>query len=118
MTFLKRFLTRLMMLVAVIIATTTAAAQEELSLEEHLQLPEVPQRRHADVAERATRLAAQLRRKGMSTATLRNGEVVLATMPCDTIFAANSTAPKREALKRLLGMQGIVREPDRYKVLV
>ena len=94
------------------------AAQDNLSLDEHMQVPQVPQKRHAEAVERAASVAARLRAKGMSTATLRNGEVVLTTLPCDTLFAANAEVPKREALKRLQGMQEIVRAPERYKVLV
>ncbi|MDE6497297.1 MAG: OmpA family protein [Muribaculaceae bacterium] len=118
MTAAKRSLARLIVFVMFMATLATAKAQDNLSLEEHLQVPEVPQRRHGDVADRAGKLAAQLQRRGMRTATLRNGEVVLATLPCDTIFAANSAEPKREGLKRLQGMQDIVRNPERYKVLV
>lgn len=114
----KHLISILIMLVACLAFPAPGRAQDNLSLEEHLQVPEVPQRRHNDVAERAARLAAQLQRRGMRTATLRNGEVVLATVPCDTIFAANSAEPKREGLKRLQGMQDIVRNPGRYKVIV
>ncbi len=115
---LRRFLAFAAGLALLLCVPATCAAQDNLSLEEHLQIPAVPQRQHAAVAGRAGQLAERLRHKGMRTATLRDGEVVLATMPCDTLFAANSTVPKREAQKRLLGLQEIVRRPGDYKVLV
>lgn len=107
--------------IAIVMAITSQAQtadEADLSLEANLNTPAISARRHAAVAEKAARLATSLRHHRMRATTLRNGEVVLATIPCDTIFASNSTTPKPEALKRLQPMRDIVEAPSHYKVLV
>lgn len=98
-----------------------AAAQTDaadLDLDTNINTPAIPQKRHAEAADHARRLAASLRTTGMRASTIREGEVVLATLPCDTIFPANSTEPKREALHRIRGLKSIVENASHYKVLV
>lgn len=102
-------------------AIPRAAAQTDaadLDLDTNINTPAIPQKRRAEAADHARRLAASLRTTGMRASTIREGEVVLATLPCDTIFPANSTEPKREALHRMRGLKSIVEDNDRYKVLV
>ena len=100
-------------------AAMAAKAQEaELALDDNINIPAVPSRRHAAVAEHAAHTVARLRKSGFSASTIRNGEVVLASLPCDTLFAANATDPKPEAAKRLRALLDIVTQPARYKVLV
>lgn len=98
-----------------------AAAQTDaadLDLDTNINTPAIPQKRHAEAADHARRLAASLRTTGMRASTIRGGEVVLATLPCDTIFPANSTEPKPEALHRIRGLKSIVENASHYKVLV
>lgn len=102
-------------------AIPRAAAQTDaadLDLDTNINTPAIPQKRHAEAADHARRLAASLRTTGMRASTIRGGEVVLATLPCDTIFPANSTEPKREALHRMRGLKSIVENASHYKVLV
>lgn len=100
------------------VASAQTADPADLSLEDNINTPAIERKRHAAAAEKAQKLSASLRRKGLRTATLRNGEVVLATMPCDTLFAANATDPKPEALVRLRALTEVVGQPGEYKVLV
>lgn len=106
---------------AVLLTAMPMHAQEsdaDLSLDEQIATPALGSRRHADATSQASRLAATLAREGFSTSTLRDGEVVLATVPCDMLFAANSTTPKREAAYRLRALRDIVSRPERYKIVV
>lgn len=100
----------------VVAAQSTDAA--DLSLEENINTPAIASRHHAAASDKASKLSVSLRKHGFRTAALRNGEVVLASLPCDTLFAANATDPKREALRRLQPLRDIVRQTDKYKVLV
>lgn len=101
-----------------LISIAALAQDSELTLEEHINTPAISSRRHPEVVARANHIVAKLRKSGFRTSTLRNGEVVMATLPCDTLFAANSITPKREAVKRLQPLSGIVEQSDRYKMLV
>jgi len=89
-----------------------------LSLEANINTPAITSKRHSAAVEKASELAVSLRRQGLRTTTVRNGEVVMASLPCDTLFAANATQPKPEALKRLRPLLDIVNQPARYKLLV
>ncbi|MDE6136699.1 MAG: OmpA family protein [Muribaculaceae bacterium] len=99
-------------------ASAQTADSADLSLEEHINTPVIERKRHAAVVEKAQKLSASLRSKGLRTNTLRNDEVVLATLPCDALFAANATEPKYEALSRLRALAEVAGLPEEYKVLV
>jgi outer membrane protein OmpA-like peptidoglycan-associated protein len=104
--------------ISAVAAFAQTAEPSELSLEDNINTPVIASKQHKTIADKAGRLASALRSHGMKTSTLRNGEVVLATLPCDTIFAANSTTPKPEAMKRLSALREVVAQPARYKLLV
>lgn len=109
-----------LLLAALLAAAADVCAQEAAGpdLETNVNTPALSSRRRAEAVDHARRLASSLRGFGMRTSTLRGGEVVLATLPADTLFAANSSGPKPEALRRIRGLKSIVEDGDRYKILV
>ncbi len=94
--------------ISAVAAFAQTAEPSELSLEDNINIPAIASKHHKTIADKAGRMASALRSHGMKTSTLRNGEVVLATLPCDTIFAANSTTPKPEAMKRLSALRDLL----------
>ena len=124
MTSLSRRLSAALAAAALAVAAIAATAAgdtadaDELDLDRQLHTPAIPQRQHAATADHAARLAASMRRQGLRAATLRQSEIVLVSLPCDTLFAANSTTPKPEALRRLRPLREIVGQSERYKVVV
>lgn len=92
--------------------------EDEMDLETHLSTPQLTEQRRADAVAHARRMVPSLRSTGMKASTLRGGEVVLASLPCDTLFTANSTTPKPEALRRIRALKSVAQDGDRYKILV
>lgn len=103
---------------AVASVASAQTADADLSLEDNINTPAIANKRRAAVKEKAQKLSTSLRGKGLRTTTLRDGEVVLATLPCDALFAANATEPKYEAISRLRALADVVGQPEEYKVLV
>lgn len=90
----------------------------DLSLDDNLASPDVPRK-----AQNAIRgYMDQLRRKydtaGLAATSLRDGEVIMVTMPVSTFFAPMATDLKQGARAKLGFLEPIVREPAKYKVLV
>lgn len=76
----------------------------ELSLEDNIEVPVVPQRDKQNVKERNDRLRTKLERAGFNTGKLRQGEVIMITIPCERLFRANATSISdsgRTLLKKL-----------------
>lgn len=115
---LRRLIPALALLLVTAFCDAWAQDPADLDLDTNINTPVLASRRKADAAEHARRTAASLRSAGMRASTIRGGEVVLATLPCDTLFPANSPEPKREALHRLRALKSIVESTDRYKILV
>ncbi|MDE6271071.1 MAG: OmpA family protein [Muribaculaceae bacterium] len=100
-------------------ALPRAVAQDEsLDLETNVNTPQLAENRRAEATAHARRLVNSLRGTGMRASTLRGGEVVLASLPCDTLFAANASTPKPEALRRIRGLKSVVEDGRHYKILV
>lgn len=92
----------------------------ELSLDENVALPEIPEKQQAAVKAHMTALAKNLaKRKTSKIETMRDGEVVVATIGTDWMFAPNDTvllASGRELLKPYT--QLLAQHPGWYKVLI
>jgi len=92
----------------------------ELSLDDNVALPEIPVKQQVAVKQHMTELAKNLaKRKTAKIETMRDGEVVVATIGTDWMFAPNDTvllATGKELLKPY--SQLLAQHPGWYKVLV
>lgn len=90
----------------------------ELSLEETLALPEVPAKQKEYVASYMKREAQALQKLGYKIETMRQGEVVIATIPSDDLFAPNDTALLPTAGKELNNFLPYFRSHGKFKVIL
>lgn len=91
---------------------------DELSLEETLRLPQVPQKAKADVKAYMLREAKALQKLGYKVETMRHGEVVIATIPAEKLFAANDTALLPGVSRELDNFLPYFRTPGKFKVIL
>lgn len=91
---------------------------EELSLNQTLQLPEVPVAKRDEVKTYMMREAKALQKLGYQVETMRRGEVVIATIPAEKLFAPNDTALLSSASKELNNFLPYFRTPDKFKVIL
>ncbi len=92
----------------------------ELSLDENVALPEIPLKQQPAVKEHMSALAKNLaKRKTAKIETMRDGEVVVATLGTDLMFAPNDTVLLVSGKKLLMPYaQLLSQHPGWYKVLV
>lgn len=95
-----------------------AGELDDLSLEETLKLPEVPQKAKEGVREYMLREAKALQKLGYKVETMRRGEVVIATIPAEKLFAPNDTALLPTAAKQLGNFLPYLRTPGKFKVIL
>lgn len=99
-----------------------AAAQKtdlsELSLQENLYSPEVPKKQQAYIKEYMLREARSLQKLGYKIETMRQGEVVIATIPASKLFAPNDSTLIHEAEGELKNFLPYFRVPGRFKVIL
>lgn len=91
----------------------------ELSLDENLSYPAVPVKKHTAVVEQMNLLARSLSgRRVEKVETLREGEVVVATIGSDLLFAPNDTLLRAEAQQLLKPYANLLADAGRYKLVV
>ncbi len=92
----------------------------ELSLDDNVNVPEIPLKQKETVKEHMTALAKKLaKRKVAKIETMREGEVVVATMGTDMLFAPNDTVLMPRGGELLKPYSELVsRHPGMYKFLV
>ena len=73
----------------------------ELTLDETLLLPDVPAKQSVYVTAYMKREAKALQKMGYKVETTRKGEVVIATIPADLLFAPNDTTLLQSASEQL-----------------
>ena len=89
-----------------------------LTISENINTPEIPKRRKAAVAAAMAAEGRALAGKGYSVKTLRDGEVLMLTIPCSELFAANSIELKPGAAKLLSPLSSYAAASGVYKLLV
>lgn len=100
------------------------AAQEqlvdlsELTLDETLMLPDVPAKQTAYVKDYMHREAQALHKMGYKVETTRKGEVVIASIPADELFAPNATELLPSAPERLKAFLPYFRTHGKFKVIL
>ena len=100
---------------------TPVALQEELAdltMEETLLLPQVPQKQKQYIKEYMLREARALQKLGYTVETMRQGEVVVATVPCGRLFLPNDTTLMPSAGNELKHFLPYFRTPGKFKVIL
>lgn len=91
----------------------------DYSLDENLLVPAVPQKLHEAVTRHMNSTAKKLaQRKLEKIETLRNGEVIVATIGTDGLFAPNDTIPRKEAYELLRPYYNLLNLPGYYKIVM
>lgn len=90
----------------------------ELSLDETLMLPDVPDKQAAYIKSYMRREAQALQKMGYKVETTRKGEVVIATIPADELFAPNDSVLLSSAADRLKAFLPYFRTHGKFKVIL
>lgn len=88
------------------------------SIEVNIRMPEVGKKHKAAVSEAMAKLEQVLKETGLAVSRVRDGEVVLVTIPCDRLFAPNSPSLRGDADKNLLPLLPYIKRSDNFKVVV
>lgn len=103
------------------VKSNEANLQEELAdltLEETLMLPQVPQKQKSFIKDYMHREAKALQKLGYTVETMRKGEVVVATVPCSRLFLPNDTVLLPSAGNELKNFLPYFRVPGKFKVIL
>ncbi len=91
----------------------------EMTLEENLLTPTVPDKQHNSIAGSMRREAESLHRQGYHVETMRKGEIVIVSIPTDNLFSPNDTALIHASADKLLKPFTVyLDQPGKYKVLM
>ncbi len=90
----------------------------ELSLDENLAVPAIPEKYHDAIVSHMNTLAKKIAvQKRERVETMRNGEVVVATIPTDLLFAPNDTTLSKTAHNILHIYENLLNQPGMYKLI-
>lgn len=90
----------------------------DLTMEESLMQPAVPEKQKAFIKSYMMREAKALQKMGYKVETMRQGEVVIATIPCNKLFLPNDTTLMPSASKELTNFLPYFRIPGKFKVIL
>ncbi len=90
----------------------------DLSLEENIALPVIAKKQKADVASFQEKNAESLLANGQYVETMRNREVIVATIEADILFSPNDTTLLSSATNNLSPYSAFMKIPGMYKVLI
>ncbi len=91
----------------------------EMSLDDNLAVPAINEKYHAAVAAHMNTLAKKIAaHKRERVETMRNGEVVVATIATDLLFAPNDTVLTRASHTLLQPYANLMKQPGMYKLIV
>jgi outer membrane protein OmpA-like peptidoglycan-associated protein len=99
-------------------ATPEAESADELTLEQTLAQPEVPAKLSTFIKSYMKREALALHKAGYKVETMRKGEVVIATIPTDKLFAPNDTVLMSSADALLKSFLPYFKVMDKFKVVL
>ncbi len=90
----------------------------DLSIEETLMIPEVPNKQSSYIKNYMHREAQALQKMGFTVESMRKGEVVIATIPADKLFAPNDTTLLTTASQQLSPFLPYFRTHGKFKVVL
>lgn len=102
------------------VATDTIAdtASDEMTMEQALAEPEVPAKLNTFIKSYMKREALALQKAGYKVETMRKGEIVIATIPTDKLFAPNDTVLMKSAESLLKPFLPYFKVPNKFKVIL
>lgn len=98
--------------------TAAASSSDDLTMEQAFATPEVPPKLNAYIKGYMKREALALNKLGFKVETMRKGEIVIATMPTDKLFAPNDTVLLPDAGDLLKHFLPYFRTPGKFKVIL
>lgn len=93
------------------------AAYMDMDLEQNLLCPAVDAKEHAAVKRYMGQIGRDLAKKGYIVDTMREGEVLLVTVPSDNLFLPNDTLLSPAAPAALQPVLALLADPYMYKVV-
>lgn len=99
-------------------STLNSTQPSGLTLSENLATPIVPSKSSNAIIRHMEKIAAAFNKHGLKTTSLRKGEVIKVSVPCDDLFLPNDTVLLPSAYKILNAFNAIVRLPHSYKMLI
>lgn len=115
----KALLYLILPVIAFISSATVPDSDTDLTLNENLNVPVVPDRSGKAVQAYMRKEAESLVKLGYRVETMRKGEIVIVTVPTDPLFPPNDSILDVTAANKLLRpLAAYMRNPQRYKVLI
>lgn len=115
----KALLYLILPVIAFISSATVPDSDADLTLNENLYVPVVPDRSGKAVQAYMRKEAESLVKLGYRVETMRKGEIVIVTVPTDPLFPPNDSILDVTAANKLLRpLAAYMRNPQRYKVLI
>ena len=105
-------------LASIQIAAAANPDPADLTIDENITCPAVPKKAAAAVRRHMAELAGSLHSHGLDAATGRQGEIVEVTIPCSSLFPANSAVPGKSASGILGNIVPLLKYPTMYKIIV
>lgn len=100
-------------------SVSTSLDPFEMSLDDNLAVPAINEKYHDAIADHMNSLAKKIAsHKRERVETMRRGEVVVATISTDLLFAPNDTVLTRAAHTLLQPYANLMRQPGMYKLIV
>lgn len=93
-------------------------SEDEMTLEQTLAVPQIPSKQSAFVKGYMKREALALHKAGYKVETMRKGEIVIATIPTDRLFAPNDTVLLKTAPSLLRPFLPYFKVPGKFKVVL
>lgn len=90
----------------------------DLTFTENMATPKVPTKASGMITRHFEKLATTFKKAGFETRMARNNDVLVVTVPCDTLFAPNKTTPRAEAAAILAPFKQLLIRPESYKLLI
>lgn len=115
----KALLYLILPVIAFISSATVPDSDADLTLNENLNVPVVPDRSGKAVQAYMRKEAESLVKLGYRVETMRKGEIVIVTVPTDPLFPPNDSILDVTAANKLIRpLAAYMRNPQRYKVLI
>lgn len=106
------------LIITTISADDTPVDNLDLSVAENMATPVVPPKAKSYVKGAMDQLRRYFVKDGYNVQSLRDGEVLQITIPCSDLFGACAVELKPSAAAVLKPFATVVREPEKYKLLV
>lgn len=111
---------RIVIFITVLLAVSYAWAQDayDMTFDENLAEPKVTAKAQRGIRSHMKQVSASLAKQFANVELVRDGEVVLVTIPASALFAANDTVVSASGRKLLGRLASAAKAPTMYKLIV